>query len=227
VFEPDTGDLEERVARLEQQDERLTRALELLAQREAAPSAKAGRDWDAYAAVIASFIGLLALAVSGYTAHVQRQQLRAQVWPSLRLEYSNVNPSFSAINQGTGPARITAVRVKMDGVPVRRWADIRKSVGFTGEGEFVIMSTLHDAVISPGAVFTIAKPGDNEQSRAKFEELLPNGKHAISIVVCYCSILKDCWFAGVGRLGPADIGGANSVDEWGGCPIHDGVPFED
>jgi hypothetical protein len=70
---------------------------------EAVPAAKAGRNRDAYAAVIASFIGILALAISGYTAYVQRQQLRAQVWPHLRLEFSGVHRSFSAINQGTGP----------------------------------------------------------------------------------------------------------------------------
>jgi uncharacterized membrane protein YebE (DUF533 family) len=73
-----TGDVEGRLARLEQRDERLTRALEQLAQREGGPVAKPGRKWDAYAAVIASFIGLLALAGSGYTAYVQRQQVRAQ-----------------------------------------------------------------------------------------------------------------------------------------------------
>jgi hypothetical protein len=62
------------------QQDRLIRALELLVQREAAPVGKRRRDWDAFAAVIASFIGFLALAVSAYTAYVQRQQLRAQVW---------------------------------------------------------------------------------------------------------------------------------------------------
>src|SRR3569833_993373 len=84
-----TDDIEPRIARLERQDERLTRALELLAERAAAPAGKPGRDWDALAAVIASFIGLLALAVSGYTAYVQREQLRAQVWPRLEIDYSS------------------------------------------------------------------------------------------------------------------------------------------
>ena len=41
------------------------------------------RDWDGLAAVIAAFVGLLALLVSGYTAYLQRQQVRAQVWPYL------------------------------------------------------------------------------------------------------------------------------------------------
>jgi hypothetical protein len=51
--------VEERIARLEQQDERLTRALELLARHEAAPVAKPGRDWNACTAIIASCIGIL------------------------------------------------------------------------------------------------------------------------------------------------------------------------
>jgi len=117
MAESGTGDVEERIARLEQQDQRLTRALELLAQRDAARAVKPGRDWDAYAAVIASFVGILALAVSGYTAYEQRQQLRAQVWPYLQLWRSDVNVGFYITNQGTGPARIIAARVMVDGTP--------------------------------------------------------------------------------------------------------------
>ena len=39
------------------------------------------RDWNGVSAVIAALIGLLALLVSGYTAVLQQQQVRAQVWP--------------------------------------------------------------------------------------------------------------------------------------------------
>ena len=74
------------------------------------------RHWDAYAAIIATLIGLLALLVSGYTAYVRRQQLRAQVWPYLTVSSSNVPPSvgYHVINSGTGPARVIAVRVTVD-----------------------------------------------------------------------------------------------------------------
>ena len=192
MTESGTGDIEERIARREQQEQRLTRALELLAQRETAPAVKAGRDWDGYAAVIASFIGLLALAVSGYTAYIQRQQLRAQVWPHLELWYSTRNLGFSATNQGTGPARVIAMRVTVNGAPVKTWFDIQKALGFTGQ-ERLASSDLGHAVLVPGKEFPIAQPGDDEQSRAKFMELLPGGKHHLSITVCYCSVLDDCW----------------------------------
>ncbi|HEX7837029.1 MAG TPA: hypothetical protein VF469_06170 [Kofleriaceae bacterium] len=201
MSESGTGELEERIARLEQQDERLTRALELLAGREAAPAVKAGRDWDAYAAVIASFIGLLALAISGYTAYVQRQQLRAQVWPHLQLWKSTVNLGFYVTNQGTGPACVTAVRVTVDGAPVKTWEDARNVAGFS---ERWIKSTLSKRVLPPGKDFTILQPMEDEQSLAKFRELLLDEKHAVSITVCYCSVLDECWVASFGTVPESD-----------------------
>lgn len=57
---PESQEIDERIARIAQQDERLIQALELLAERRPR-TAKTGRDWDAYAAVIASLIGMLAL----------------------------------------------------------------------------------------------------------------------------------------------------------------------
>jgi hypothetical protein len=186
--------IEARVARLEHHDEQLTRALELLTRHEAAPGPKAGRDWDAYAAVIASFIGLLALAVSGYTAYVQRQQLRAQVWPHLYLSSSDsTNPTVSVTNQGTGPARVTAMRVTVNSAPVRTWWDVQKAAGYSGEEGLVMSSLGGEAVIPPGKDVTIVQPIDNEQSRAKFRELLPGGKHVLAMTVCYCSVLDECW----------------------------------
>src|SRR3954469_5768792 len=116
VRESSSDDVEPYITRLEQQEQRLVQALELLAERAAAPAGKPRRDWDALAAVIASFIGLLALAVSGYTAYVQREQLHAQVLPHLTIASSNVDPgsSWYVTNEGMGPARVTAMRVIVD-----------------------------------------------------------------------------------------------------------------
>jgi hypothetical protein len=208
---PESLDVEARIARLEQRDQQLPQLLELLAQRTAAP-AKSGRDWDAYAAVIASFIGILALAVSGYTAYVQRRQLRAQVWPRVELKYSNVNRSFYASNAGTGPARITAMRVTVDGAPVKTWDDVQKIAGFSDE-ERLYRSHLSNAVLSPGKDFIFIQPGDSEASRSKFTELFPSRKHAISVIVCYCSVLDECW---VSVLGNTRIAADLESDE---CPI--------
>jgi hypothetical protein len=221
VSQSGTGDLEERIVRLEQQDQRLTQVLELLASREGPAAVTAGRRWDGYAAVIASFIGILALAISGYTAYVQRLQLRAQVKPLLGLSQSNAGPllNFAAMNRGTGPAQINAVRVTVGGVPVRNWSEVMKAVG-EPDGAWLILSTLYTAVISPGTDLVFARPADDEQSRAKFRELLPGGKHALAVAVCYCSVLDDCWTAYSTKQTDGKPPDAP-------CPITDAERFED
>jgi hypothetical protein len=211
-------DLDARIALLEQRDERLTQLLDLLAQRTAAP-AKPGKDWDAYAAVIASFIGILALAVAGYTAYVQRQQLRAQVWPHLQLTYSSVNLRIWAENEGTGPARITAMRVTVDGAAVRNWDDVQKAASFTDD-TVLRRSSFSHAVVPAGREHDIIVTNDSDDGRAKFRDLLPYGKHPISIFVCYCSVLGDCWATGHGDTHLDDTGS-------GECPIRDAERFEE
>ena len=191
-----THDVEPRIARLEQQEERLTRALELLAQGGVARAGKRRRNWDALAAVIASFVGLLALAVSGYTAYVQREQLRAQVWPRVQPSYNNVGSvGMFVTNQGTGPARVIAVRVAVDGVPATRWADVKKAAGYSA-GEGIITSSLNWSVIPAGKEIAFLRPDEQERSLARFRELLPGGKHGVELTLCYCSVLDECWAIG-------------------------------
>ena len=42
-----------------------------------------------YETVITTLVGFLALCVSGYTAYMQRQQVRAAVWPILEFDSGN------------------------------------------------------------------------------------------------------------------------------------------
>lgn len=212
VSDAETGDVEQRIARLEQQDERLTRAIELLAERAAA---RPRRDWDALAAVIAAFIGLLALGVSGYTAYVQREQLRAQVWPHLTLESSNVDPdsAWHVTNVGTGPARVTAMRVVVDGAPATTWGDVERAAGYRN-GEGVTRSYISRAIIPAGKQILFARPNTGEPSQGKFKDLLPDGKHMLRVTLCYCSVLDDCWVA---SSGDGMLDGRAITDD--GCPI--------
>src|SRR5207248_1124344 len=55
----------------------------------AVPEEKQTRGASRYDAVVATFVGFLALCVSGYTAYMQRQQVRAAVWPILVFDKSN------------------------------------------------------------------------------------------------------------------------------------------
>lgn len=211
-MEPSPDDLEQRLARLEQQDQRLTRALELLA-----PPPRR-RDWDAYAAIIASLIGLLALAVSGYTAYVQRQQLRAQVWPHLQLLSSDFRAEarYFIANGGTGPARVAAVRITIDGVAVKTRADLCKAAGFD-DSTGIIWSSLSTAVLPAGKELTFLQPAPDEHSRDSLIALIHGQGHKLGMTVCYCSVLDECWvdFRDTRSNGPATQP----------CPIRDAERF--
>jgi hypothetical protein len=198
VSQSGTGETDDRIALLEEQNRRLAERLELLAERGAGPPPRPGRDWGAVSAVIACLIGLLALAVSAYATYVQREQFRAEVWPRVAMQYSGQNLTFSVHNQGTGPASVTAMRVTVGDSRVRSWDDVRRLAGFTGEKRLLI-SDLTGMVLPPGKDLTIAYPADDAPSRQAFAELLPGGQNALSITVCYCSVLGECWVSGLGR----------------------------
>ncbi|MBS0382723.1 MAG: hypothetical protein JSR56_09830 [Proteobacteria bacterium] len=92
-----------------------------------------GIRWDALAAIIAALIGLLALCVSGYTAYIERQQVRAQVWPHLDIGASTFPPSIVVKNQGVGPAIVRSVEVLVNGKPQPDWAHVFATVGMRGD----------------------------------------------------------------------------------------------
>ncbi len=179
--------------------------------------AKRRRDRDAYAATIATLVGLLALGVSGYTAYVQRQQLRAQVWPYLFVGTANVPPfvGFHAINSGTGPARVIAVGVQVDKQFVRDWAHADPAVD---DQVRVVMSQLSNSVLPAGKDLTYFGPYDQASSEP-FIELFLGKKHEIQVTICYCSVLDDCWVASRKTV-PVAIADADA------CPIAEADRFK-
>ncbi|MFO1506439.1 MAG: hypothetical protein U1F23_05075 [Lysobacterales bacterium] len=82
-----------------------------------------GIRWDAIAAIIAALVGLLALCVSAYTAYIQRQQVRAQVWPYL-LAGNDDGKSIDVGNKGVGPAIVKTAQVFIDGTPQTTWSNV-------------------------------------------------------------------------------------------------------
>ena len=91
---------------------------------DAVPEEKVTRGASRYDAIIATFVGFCALCVSGYTAYMQRQQVRGAVWPILQFDSSNGPIRFTLANKGVGPAIIKHVIVKVDDQPVKDWAEV-------------------------------------------------------------------------------------------------------
>ena len=101
-----------------------------------------------YDAIIATLVGLCALCVSAYTAHVQRQQVRAAVWPILEFDTSNApDIHFTLANKGVGPAIIRHVIVRVDGQPVRNWKEALGRI--LGPGEHLLSESDMRVMCSP------------------------------------------------------------------------------
>src|SRR5947208_13593381 len=95
----------------------------------AVPEEKQTRGASRYDAVSATFVGFLALCVSAYTAYMQRQQVRAAVWPILQFDSGNApDIHFTLANKGVGPALIRNVIVKVDNQPVKNWDEVLEKI---------------------------------------------------------------------------------------------------
>lgn len=160
-------------------------------------------NWDAVAAIIAAFIGLLALLVGGYTAYVQHQGVqteikgvRAQVWPYLEIGDSGIEANGAnniaggkliAVNAGVGPAIVRSVEIFVNGKAEPDWIHVFKAANFHPNN--TSFSTLNKSVLPPGKTLSFLEiHGQRDWSKFKFK--LYND---IVIRTCYCSTLGRCW----------------------------------
>ena len=94
----------------------------------AVPEQTETRRASRYETVIATLIGCVAVCVAGYTAYMQRQQVRAAVWPILEFDSGNGPIHFTLANKGVGPAIIKHVILKMDDQSVKNWAEVLEKI---------------------------------------------------------------------------------------------------
>jgi hypothetical protein len=204
MSESETSDLAERVAMLERE----------LASR----PPRRHRDWDAYSAVIASFVGLLALLLAGYTAHLQRKQVEAAVWPRLQLGFAG-DRKFVGLTPGVGPARVMAVKVQVGGKTVYNWDEVMTAIGHP-DAKYAY-SHISGRVIPSGDKVDILEATEGEGSKAMFAAFKENDAR-FAITICYCSVLDQCWITGSGAL-PGPIDTDTPIDE---CPIAEKDQFK-
>lgn len=146
------------------------------------------RDWDGVAAIIAALVGLLALIVSGYTAYVQRQQVRAQVWPYLQFEFSTVLAHLEWRNQGMGPAIVHSVQAFVGGKPQHDWHELKHSLAV--DDLHFTTSSMNGTVLTPGQTLEWIR----FQDEADFARFFDAGKRMkFRYRICYCSTLDECW----------------------------------
>ena len=171
-----------------------------------------------YETIIATLVGVSALFVSGYTAYVQHQQVRAAVWPILEFGTSN-DPYiyFSLDNKGVGPAIIHHVKVTVDGRPVSNWPGVLRAVLGPGEHKF-LESDMTGHTLAGGESMKVLIPHEDANEPVTLEkggpfwEKLNPGRRRVGIEICYSSTLGDCWILKDSGTSPS------TTSEIGRCP---------
>jgi len=189
------------------------------------PEEKETRGATRYETIIATFIALLAVGVAGYTAYMQRQQVRAAVWPILEFDSSNGPVRFTLANKGVGPAIIKHVVVKVDDKPVKNWAEVLEKILGPGyhPGEESDMSGRVFAADESIAVFT---PHNEAQNPVPFDKSNPlwaklnAGRAHVTVEICYCSALDECWTLRGGGMSPG------TTTETHECPTRSEITFQ-
>src|SRR5205085_10604439 len=161
--------------------------------------------------------GVSALFVSAYTAYVQRQQVRAAVWPILVFSTSNEPViRFTLGNKGVGPAIIRHVTVTVDGQSMPNWSAVLQKLLGPGT-HHMSQTTIGGHVLAAGETIEVLIPHDDENHPLAFEkrgqlfEALDRERRRVAIDICYCSTLGECWTLHSGPDG-------SSTTETRSCP---------
>jgi hypothetical protein len=191
----------------------------------AVPEDRETRRASRYDAVIATLVGFCALCVSAYTAYVQRQQVRAAVWPILEFDSSNAPIHFILANKGVGPAIIRHVIVKVDDQPVRNWREALEKM--LGPGEHLgSESDMSGRVFAAGESMTVFTPRDPENNPLNFDKSDPlwvrmnKDRLRVTVEICYCSTLDECWTLRAGGSTPS------TTTESRRCPTSSAISFQ-
>jgi hypothetical protein len=190
------------------------------------PEEKATRSASRYDAVIATFVGVCALCVSGYTAYMQRQQVRAAVWPILEFDSSN-SPDihFTLANKGVGPAIIRNVVVKVDGQPVINWTVALEKLLGSGK-RLYSESDMNGHVLSAGESMTVVTPRDSENNPLVFDKSNPlcvklnKERERVAVEICYCSTLGECWTLRSGAMTTGITTETSRCPSWSATSFH-------
>ena len=159
---------------------------------------KPARGASRYETIIATLVGFFALCIGGYTAYMQRQQVRAAVWPILEFDSSNgPDIHFTVANKGVGPAIIRHVVVKIDGQPVQNWREVLDK--FVGQGQHRYSeSDITGHVFAANESMDVFTPHDddgkplNDRSKPLWVEMNKD-RARVLVEICYSSTLGECW----------------------------------
>ena len=177
--------------------------------------------WQTVLSVAGVFIAIVALYAALTESAAVRQQTAAAVWPFVQLSIDDYDSkdaagfTMSFTNAGVGPARMHAVRLIIDGGPMRDWAHAVTQLGGKLTDQ-LSRNFVSNRVLSPDEKVDMISTTDPDLAR-QFQAAIANPEN--SITYCYCSIFDDCWLADSQR----DIQNPESVEE---CPDFGDATFQ-
>ncbi len=147
---------------------------------------------ETWLAICATFIAILGLALSIWSAAQQRKHDRLSVKPILSIYFtsSEVGYGWWLSNEGVGPARVAWFEVQVDGKVMNNWDDLLGALGASPETNYVfgIPSRAH---YLPSAKINLFSTKDD-----KVAKLLRNGRSRVDLRACFCSLYEECWVVG-------------------------------
>ena len=166
------------------------------------------------------------MCVAGYTAYMQRQQVRAAVWPILEFDTSNApDIHFTFANKGVGPPLIRHVIVKVDDQPVKNWREAMEKL--LGPGEHLFSeSDMTGRVLAPNESMTVVTPCNANNNPLAFDKSNPlwvtinKERFRLTAEICYSSTLGECWTLRAGGLTPG------TTTEARRCPTPSAITFQ-
>ena len=153
--------------------------------------------WQTVLSVAGVFIAVVALYAALTESAAVRQQTAAAVWPFVQFSTEDSDSGESAAftisftNTGVGPARMRAMRLVIDGEPVRDWAHAVTRLG--GQlNDQVSRNFISSRVLSPDEKVVTFSTSDTTLAR-RFQATVTSPDTFIAF--CYCSIFDECWLA--------------------------------
>ena len=176
--------------------------------------------WQTALSVVGVFIAVVALYAALTESAAVRQQTAAAVWPFVQLSIEDNDSGESAEftmsfrNAGVGPAKMRAMRLVIEGEPIRDWADAVTHLG--GQlTDNINRNFISSRVLSPDEKVDTFHTNDPELAR-KFQAVMDNPESYLTF--CYCSIFDECWLADSRQ----DLQNPEAVEE---CPDFSDVAF--
>jgi len=157
--------------------------------------------FDLLIAFFAVLISAVTATVTIYQTHVIANQLSASVWPYLSFSSSVSNNRFlfTIENDGLGPAIVKTAVFTLDGRPLKHSSDLFDRLDRAGQlGKSIAHGsyTIYYTGISSGEVIRPSQTaGFFDVRGAALVQLLTKNATRLSLRLCYCSLLNQCWYA--------------------------------